>query len=96
MFNLVLLNCAYAESISVFGRFCSPHVFSHYYTQILKSCRFFTLSNAFLHLRRKKAWDGKNTGTGTLPIAKTRNFAGTRKHEYLHVLAKLYSNNLIL
>ena len=51
--------CSHADSISVFGRFWSPHVISAYYTPFSKSCRFFTLVNAFLRLRRKKAWDGK-------------------------------------
>ena len=49
----------HADSISVFGRFWSPRVISAYYSPFSKSCRFLTLINAFLRLRRKKAWDGK-------------------------------------
>ena len=41
------------------GRFWSPRVISAYYTRLSKSRRFLTLINAFLRLRRKKAWDGK-------------------------------------
>ena len=51
--------CAHADSISVFGRFWSPRVISAYYSPFSKSCRFLTLINAFLSLRRKKVWDGK-------------------------------------
>ena len=50
----------HADSIPVSGRFWSPRVFSAYYTPFSKSRRFLTLINAFLRLRRKKAWDGKN------------------------------------
>ena len=38
----------------------SPSVFSAYYTLFSKSRRFLALINAFLRLRRKKAWDGEN------------------------------------
>ena len=48
-----------ADSISVFGCFWSPRVISAYYTPFSKSLRFLTLINAYLCLRRKKAWDGK-------------------------------------
>ena len=51
--------CAHANPISVFGRFWSPRVISAYYTPFSKSLRFLTLINAYLCLRRKKAWDRK-------------------------------------
>ena len=56
---IILVKCAHRDSISGFGRFCSPCVFSAYYTPFSKSRRFLTLINVFLHLRHKKAWDGK-------------------------------------
>ena len=49
------------DSISVFGRFWSPRVFSAYYTLFSKSRRFLPLINDFLRLRLKKAWDGKKS-----------------------------------
>ena len=51
--------CAHADSISVFDRFWSPRVISAYYTLFSKSRRLLTRINAFLPLRRKKAWDRK-------------------------------------
>ena len=55
----------HTDSISVFGRFWSPRVFPAYYALVSKSRRFLTLINAFLCLRRKKAWDGKKISPET-------------------------------
>ena len=40
----------HADSISVFGRFWSPQVFSAYYTPFSESRRFLTLINVLLRL----------------------------------------------
>ena len=43
------------------GRFLSPRVFSAYYTPFTKFRGFLVLINTFMRLRRKNAWDGKNS-----------------------------------
>ena len=49
-----------ADSISVFGRFWSPRVFSAYYTPLSKSLRFLILSMPFFPFGTKRHGTGKN------------------------------------
>ena len=58
--NLLSGARSYAEHIFKIGPVLRPRVILAYHTHSPKSRRSLTLYNAFLHLRCKKSWNGKN------------------------------------